>query len=283
MVTNENIKIEVTIMAKWDYTKDIDYNSIDIMKVKNNRFLFNLLTIASFIEITSKTYAKNLSEYYDGNSELLSWINDTWQDEEVQHGKALKTYILHVWPDFLWQIAYERFLELYIPLCNTGSFQSSRALEMLARMIVETGTSTTYKAFESFANSFDEPVLADLSHKIYKDEVNHYSYFDSYFKYYNQSEGLGRKDIFKVISQRLKEASIEDIEIAFQSIYETQYNGKYEPSSYEIFKKELNELAKKHYPYSMGIKMMMKPLNFHKTLEITMVPVIRGAMKVLGI
>jgi hypothetical protein len=170
-----------------------------------------------------------------------------------------------------------------MPLCSTESFQSSKALEMLARMIVETGTSTTYRAFENYANSFDEPVLADLSHRIYKDEVNHYSYFDTYFKYYNQNENLGRKEIFKVISQRLKEASSEDIEIAFQSIYEMEFNRRYEPSSYEIFKKELNGLAKKHYPYSMGIKMMMKPLNFHKTVEITMVPVIHGAMKVLGI
>lgn len=270
-------------MARWDYRRDIDYNAIDIMKVKNNRFLFNLLAIASFIEITSKIYAKNLSEYYDGNPELLSWINDNWQDEEVQHGKALKTYIAHVWPEFSWQIAYERFLELYIPLCKTESFQSSRALEMLARMIVETGTSTTYRAFHNYANSFDEPVLADLSQRIYKDEVNHYSNFDSYFRYYNQSENLGRKEIFKVISQRLKEASNEDIEIGFQSVYETEHNKSYEPSSYEVFKKELNGLAKKYYPYSMGIKMMMKPLNFHKSIEITMVPVIRGAMKVIGI
>ena len=49
-------------MARWDYKKDIDYNAIDMQKVKDDSFLFKLLTIASFIEITSDTYAKNLSE-----------------------------------------------------------------------------------------------------------------------------------------------------------------------------------------------------------------------------
>ncbi len=270
-------------MARWDYTKDIDYDSIDTTKVKKNRFLFYLLTIASFIEITSETYAKNLSDYYSDNPEAVSWINESWQNEEVQHGKALRAYILHVWPDFLWQKAYERFLELYLPFCNTDSFQSTRALEMLARMIVETGTSTMYKAFESYAKSFDEPILAGLSHYIYKDEVNHYNYFDRYFKYYNQNENLGRTEILKVIAQRLKEVSSEDVEMGYQSIYEMEHEGKFELSYYESFKKELNGLAKKHYPYSMAIKMTMQPLNLNKAVEMTMVPVIRSAIKVLGI
>ncbi len=268
---------------KWDYMKDIDYSAIDIIKVRENHFLFYLLTIASFIEITSETYAENLSDYYYDNPEAVKWINDSWQKEEVQHGKALRNYILHVWPEFTWEKAYDRFLELYLPLCNTDSFQSTKGLEMLARMIVETGTSTMYKAFEDYAKSFNEPVLAHLSHCIYKDEVNHYGYFDRYFKYYNESEKLERKEILKVIVQRLKEARSEDIEMGYQSMYEIENSGVYNPTSYEIFKKELKKLAKKHYPYSMAIKMMMRPLNLNKVVEMSVVPVVRGAMKILGI
>ena len=154
---------------------------------------------------------------------------------------------------------------------------------MLARMIVETGTSTMYRALKGYAETLEEPVLAELTHYIYKDEVNHYSYFDRYFKYYNQSEKSGRKEILKVIVQRLKEVSSEDIEMGYQSIYEIENNGVYKPESYEAFKRELNKLAKKHYPYSMAIKMTMQPLDLNKAVEVTMVPVIRGAMKVLGI
>lgn len=268
---------------KWNYKTDIDYNVIDTAKVKGNHFLFYLLTIASYIEITSETYANNLSEYYGDNPEALQWLNNTWEQEEVQHGKALKSYVEHVWPDYSWEKGYERFLELYLPLCEVGSFQSTKASEMIARMIVETGTSTAYRSLEEYANNFGEPVLAELCHRIYKDEVNHYSYFNHFFEYYNKNEKLGRKDIFKVIASRLKDVSNEDVELAFQSIYETENEAPFKASYYEKFKEELNQLAKNHYPYSMAINMMMKPLGINKTLEAATVPMIRGAMKVVGI
>ncbi|MDD5405680.1 MAG: ferritin-like domain-containing protein [Sulfurovaceae bacterium] len=268
-------------MAKWNYKKDIDYNAIDIEKIKENYFLLHLLAIASFIEITSETYTENLSEYYKDNTEVVQWLNDDWQKEEVQHGKALKTYIEHVWPQFPWQKAYERFLELYKPLCNIDEFQQTKALEMLARMIVETGTSTMYRTLEAYAKSLDEPILEHLSHNIYKDEVNHYSYFDHYFKYYNQSEKLGRKERFKVIMRRLKKINTEDIKIGYQSLHETEYNDTLKLISYEALQKELHRLTKKYYPYTMGIKMTMQPLNLNKTFETAITPIIRSAVKVL--
>ena len=270
-------------MAHWDYRKDIDYGSIDIAKIKENRFLFHLLAIASFIEIASETYAKNLSAYYHENAEAVAWINGTWEKEELQHGEALKAYVSRVWPEFPWQKAYSRFLALYLPLCNLGALQPTKGLEMVARMIVETGTSTMYRAFEEYGKSLGEPVFAHLSHLIYKDEVNHYSHFNRYFNHYNRSENSGRKKILKVIVQRLKEAGNEDIEIAFQSIHETEHDGNFDPASYEAFKKELNTMAKKYYPYPMAIKMTMHPLHLNKAVEATMIPVVRGAMKVLGI
>jgi len=270
-------------MKRWDYEIDIDYDAIDTTKIKENHFLFYLLTIASYIEITSETYAKNLSEYYSDNPEVLEWLNGSWEQEEVQHGKALKSYIEHVWTRYPWEKGYARFLELYLPLCEVSSFQPTRGLEMVARMIVETGTSTTYRAFEDYANSLDEPVLARLCHRIYKDEVNHYSNFNHYFSYYNKGEKLGRKEIFTVIASRLKDASDEDIELGYQSIYETENEALFEACHYEKFKEELNQLAKKHYPYSMAIKMVMQPLGLNKAIEATAVPMIRGAMKVLGI
>ena len=271
------------IMKKWDYKTDIDYDAIDATKVKENHFLFYLLTIASYIEITSEIYAKNLSEYYSDNPEALQWLNNTWEQEEVQHGKALKSYVAHVWPDYSWEKGYARFLELYLPLCEVSAFQPTKASEMIARMIVETGTSTAYRSFEDYANSLGEPVLAGLCHQIYKDEVNHYSYFNRYFSYYNKDEKLGRKDIFKVIASRLKDVSNEDVELAFQSIYETDNKTPFEAYHYDKFKENLNQLAKNHYPYSMAIKMTMKPLALNKTIEATTVPMIRGAMKVIGI
>jgi hypothetical protein len=270
-------------MPKWDYRKDIDYDAIDVERIKENDFLFTMLTIASFIEITSETYAMNLAEYYRDNPEAVAWLTTTWEKEEVQHGKALRAFVEHVWPEFPWERAYERFLQLYLPMCNLEALQPSQALEMVARMIVETGTSTLYRALESYATDLGEPQLAKLCHFIYRDEVNHYSYFDRYYKIYNEKEHRGRKAVLSVIVQRLKEADGEDIKMGFQAIYETRHDRKFDPEAFEAFHKQVGDMAKKYYPYSMAIKMMLHPLRMHKAVEATVTPVVRGALKVLGV
>ena len=83
--------------------------------------------------------------------------------------------------------------------------------------------------------------------------------------------------------QRLKEAGNEDIETAYRSIHEIEDAGRFDPASYDAFKQELNRMAKKHYPYPMAIKMTMHPLHLNKAVEATMIPVVRAAMKVLGV
>lgn len=274
---------EKLFVPKWNYEKDIDYSSIDKKKVADNKFLFDLLSIASFIEITSDTYAKNLSEYYKDNTEAVQWLQGEWEKEEVQHGTSLKAYVMHVWPEFAWEEAYEIFLKNYLPLCNFDAFQPSKGLEMLARMVVETGTATFYRAVEDYARKLNEPVLEKLAHYIYKDEVNHYSYFDRYFQYYNSVEKKGRTEIVKVILQRLHEANSEDVETGFRAVSQVVNGGEFDPKSFEVFKDEISKMAKKHYPYNMAIKMMLHPVSINKTLESTMVPVIRGGMKVLGV
>lgn len=268
---------------RWNYQKDIDYSQINKGSVKDNEFLFYLVTIASFIEITSDEYAKNLSQYYNDNKEAVNWLQNKWEKEEIQHGESLKKYVQTVWSDFDWQKAYELFLKDYIPLCKSENFQPTKAKEMLARMIVETGTSTFYRALEAYAKEVNEPVLAKIAYNIYKDEVDHYSYFDRYFKLYNENEKNKRGDIVKVIYSRLKEVDNEDAYLAFNAICKTKKGKECEKKDYEEFKKTINEFAKKYYPYNMSIKMLLHPLSLNKTVEKAMVPTIRGAIKILGL
>jgi hypothetical protein len=270
-------------MTKWNYKQDIEYDSIDKDRVKDNKILFYMLSVASFIEITSETYANNLKEFYDDNDEITSWLKDDWEKEEVQHGKSLKRYVLTIWSEFDWEKAYKRFLELYLPLCSEESLQKSKGLEMVARMIVETGTSTFYRAIEKYASKLNEPVLQKLAHFIYKDEVRHYSYFDKYYNFYNQKEKLPRAQVLKVISKRLKDVNSEDVEMAFRAVYETLNNGSFDNKEYDLFLKNINKMASENYPYNMAIKMMIHPLRINRILESSMVPVVRGAMRVIGI
>lgn len=261
-------------MAKWNY-RDIDYHAINHESIREDRFLFTIVSIASFIEITSDLYEKNLVEYYDGDGEITKWLADTWEPEEVQHGQALREYVHHAWPDFDWESSYEGFREEYGALCTIDQFQPSRAREMLARMIVETGTSTLYKALGAYAKDRDEPVLAQICHNIHKDEVYHYDNFEEGFKKYNKQEKLGKIDITKIIYSRLREANDEDIAIAFKYIR----NGE----DYETFRQLIGTFSKQYYPYNMATKMLMRPLQLNKYLENATASTVQGALRILGI
>ncbi len=261
-------------MPSWDYKK-IDYNAIDNEKVSENKVLFQLITIASFIEITSDLYEKNLVEFYKGDTDIVTWLENTWEPEEVQHGKALKKYIQTVWPNFDWEEAYKKFRDEYGALCTIDEFQPTRAKEMLARMVVETGTSTFYKAVNRYATELDEPILAGIATNISKDEIYHYDIFEEGFKKYNEEEKLSRTDITKIIYARLKEANDEDVSIAFKHINSN--------ASFDEFKKEIKHFAKIYYPYNMSVKMLMRPLRLNKYVENATASTIEKALKVLGI
>jgi len=268
---------------RWNYEKDIDFSKIKKDNIKDNEFLFYLITIASFIEITSDVYAKNLSKFFSDNTEAVEWLQHKWEKEEVQHGKALKKYIKNVWSDFDWEKAYQLFLKEYLPLCGGEQYQPTKAREMLARMVVETGTSTFYRAVEAYASEFDEPILVEITHNIYKDELDHYSYFDKFFKLYNENKENKKGDIVKVVYSRLKEVNDEDAYLAFDAIFEIKNSSKSDRKDYEEFKKTINKFAKKYYPYNMSIKMLLHPISLNKVLAKAMVPTIKGAIKILGI
>lgn len=180
-----------------------------------------------------------------------------------------------MWPEFNWDDAYNNFRNEYGKLCTIDEFQPSRAKEMIARMVVETGTSTFYKALKEYILDLNEPILAKIASNISKDEVYHYDMFEEGFKKYNQEEKLSRKDIIKVIYARLKEANDEDVSIAYKYI---NPNG-----SYEEFKKEIKHFAKIYYPYNMAVKMLMRPLQLNHYIEKATASTIQKALKVLGI
>ena len=267
---------------RWHY-EDIEYAQINAEAIKDKEFLFYLITSASFIEITSDVYEKNLATFYEGDEETVSWLEHTWEPEELQHGKALKKFVNTVWPEFDWKKAYKRFLDLYLPHCTLDEFQPTRAREMLARMVVETGTSTFYKALENYSKDLGTPILAQIAHNISKDEVYHYDMFEEVFKKYNKEEKLKRDDIIKVIYDRLKMIDGEDGRLSFKAIYEEKTGKNFQDKFYEEHKANVRKFAKKYYPYNMAIRMLLRPLKLNKTVENISVPVIKGALKVIGI
>lgn len=261
-------------MAFWNY-QNIDYGAIEQERVAEDDHLFVLLTIASFIEITSDIYVGNLSSYFDDSPETVTWLDRVWEPEELQHGEALKKYIHTAWPDFDWEAAYEGFREEYGAICNLEVLQPTRAREMLARMIVETGTSTLYKAFLSYAEGIDEPVLAKIVSNISKDEVHHFARFEEGFEYYNREEKLSRTEIVKIMISRLGTASDEDIRIAYKHIRPG--------ADFEELRRSMKQFGKAHYPQDMAVKMMLRPLRLNKAVESVTAVTLRQGLRVFGI
>jgi len=261
---------------RWDYKKDIKYDKIDVDSIKDNKYLFKNLVIASFIEITSDVYDMNLSKFYEGDEEMVNWLNNTWEEEEIQHGASLKKYINRVWPEFDWDKHYEVFRKNYLPFCKVEFLEPTRAREMIARMVVETGTSTLYKAIANYAKDLNEPVLVDLALKISKDEVYHFEMFEKVFKKYKEEEKLSRTDIIKILYDRLKEINNEDVKIAFDAVNDDN-------EDYAKFLEKTKGFAKKYYPYKMATKMFMRPLGLNSMLENMIATTISPAFKILGI
>jgi len=91
---------------------------------------------------------------------------------------ALRGYIGAVWPDFDWPKAYEAFLTEYARVASPDAFEATTQLELAARCMIETGTTSLYQTLLGYAQ---EPVLRQVLKHIRDDEVDHYKYFLRFF------------------------------------------------------------------------------------------------------
>lgn len=238
--------------------EDIPFDEIDLSRIRGREDMKFLLAAASFIEIASDVYAGNLAEFFIDEPDIAAWLSEHWEVEEVQHGRALRAYVEKVWPEFDWQAAYDGFFVEYSKLCGVDGYESTRGLEMAARCVVETGTSTAYRAIRDFA---DEPVLVRLAEHIRSDEVRHYKYFLKFFDRYDARENNGRLRVLRSLKNRLVESRHSDFEIglfhAFQSVYPGERrDGKH----FSAMQSRIARKVRAHYPAGQAIRMLLKPL-----------------------
>src|ERR1700674_1907270 len=78
--------------ASW-LVDEIRYDEIERDRIKEDTQFLYLLTSASFIEITSDLYTRNLVEFFGEDRETVQWLEGRWGPEELQHGAALKRYV----------------------------------------------------------------------------------------------------------------------------------------------------------------------------------------------
>ena len=236
---------------------DIPWHAIRHAAVTGHEELFYLVTSASFIEITTDLYTRNLIEYFAGDSEVTGWLEHHWEHEELQHGRALATYVRTVWPEFDWEAGFKAFWDEYGAVCTAEQLEPSRGLELAARCVVETGTASLYRALNDIT---DEPVLKQLTNHIKSDEVRHYKHFYQHYRLYREREGFGRTKVFRAILRRVNEIKSEDSDIALRHVF----NQCYPDGSDTQFRQISNRaqgLLRRNIPAEMTVKMLLKPLD----------------------
>ncbi|HKD48834.1 MAG TPA: ferritin-like domain-containing protein [Rhizomicrobium sp.] len=141
--------------------------------------LLAAIKAAALVEYNAPDYVTYLKRVFrDSGQETLDAI-DLWGQEESQHGRALGRWAEIADPGFKLDEAFTRFRTGYKPAHFSdpdakGSVRGSLRGEMIARCVVESGTSSYYSAIR---DATDEPVLREIAGRIAADEYRHYKLF----------------------------------------------------------------------------------------------------------
>ena len=262
--------------ASWSI-EDIPYDRLARELVRDDRQLFYIVASASFIESASDIYTDNLVAFFHDDAEIVTWLKQQWEIEELQHGAALKRYVQTAWPDFDWEAAYRTFLAEYLPFCVVDRLAGTRALEMAARCVVETGTAAFYRMLSELS---EEPVLRELAGRISADEVRHYKHFYRGFRRYRALEQPSRLAVARTLWSRSAEVESEDALSAYKAIFlGLNPDAAFQRSDYEAYRAASLSLAKQHIPHEMAIKMLLKPLELSPMVGRAVVPAATSASR----
>jgi hypothetical protein len=174
--------------------------------------ILRLAKAASLVEQNGADYTRYLCNVFADDPEFQEAAR-IWGDEEVQHGAALGRWSTLADPTFDHGAACARFSAGFrVDLDAERSIRGSRAGELVARCIVETGTSSYYTAL---AEATQEPVLRKICYRIAADELRHYKLFYTHMKRYLARERLGRWRRLRVALGRIRESEDDELSYAY--------------------------------------------------------------------
>lgn len=200
---------ESHVMKKWTLN-DIAWNRFEANKARPD--LVSLAKAASMVEFNGADYARYLCEVFHEDAEFKTLAED-WAVEEIQHGAALRRWAELADPSFNFDKSFKMFAEGYkLPQNVKQSVRGSRTGELIARCVVETGTSGYYAAI---AESTDEPVLKEICLHIAADELRHYKLFYTYLKQYLVKENVSKAKRLSIAWGRIAESEDDELAYAF--------------------------------------------------------------------
>jgi len=249
----------------------LDWSAIERTPAREGDLLFYLVATASFMEITTERYTRNLIDKFSGDDEITNWLAQHWLPEELQHGEALRRYVRTAWPDFDWDGVYEKFLGEFAAYCAGDRLEPTGSREMASRCVVEMGTAGFYTTLSRITT---DPVLADLAQKIAADEIRHYKHFFRYFRRYQSAERAGRGGIAVALWNRLRMIDGEDNVIAIKHLYEARHPGhQFDRKAYKQIRRHTRAAIEHHFPHRMCIGMLLRPLRLGRRVHRLAFPI----------
>lgn len=189
---------------------DIPWERFDASAVDAD--LVKAIKAAAMVEHNSGDYVIYLCNVFDGDPTFQDAAR-AWGAEEVRHGEALARWARLADPAFDFEDCIRRFRAGYrLPLEARTSVRGSRSGELLARCVVEVGTSSLYCAIR---DATEEPVLRDICQRIAGDEFRHYKLFLGYFRHYLGLEPLGLWRRLRVAFGRVAETTDDELAYAY--------------------------------------------------------------------
>lgn len=194
-------------MKHWTI-EQIAWDRFDPSKVEPE--VIPLVKAAAMVERNGDDYALYLKSVFKDDPDFQQ-AADNWAVEEVQHGDALGKWASIADPSFDYPAAFARYRDGYkIDVKADASIRGSRTGELIARCMVETGTSSYYTAL---GEASDEPVLKEICRLIAADEYRHFKLFYDHMRRYLEREKLSFPRRLRVALGRVGET--EDDELAF--------------------------------------------------------------------
>jgi rubrerythrin len=185
--------------------------------------LVPLVKAAAMVERNGRDYAVYLGRVFPDDPDFRQ-AAENWADEEVQHGEALARWATLADSNWDFAAAFDRYRAGYaVNTSADASIRGSRTGELIARCMVETGTSSFYTAL---AEATAEPALKHVCKLIAADEYRHFKLFYDHMRRYLSREKLGIVARLRIALGRIGES--EDDELAYA------YHCGNEPASQEF-------------------------------------------------
>jgi len=237
-------------MGHWTLD-DIPWDRFDPSKLDLE--IVRIVKAASLVEYNGAAYAHHLCRIFDDDPDFQQSAR-RWGEEEIQHGKALARWASLADPGFDFDVAFDRFQAGYrIDFDCDASRRGSRSGEMIARCMVEVGTSSYYTALR---DAVQEPVLKDICRRIAADEIRHYKLFYQNLTRCLEHERIGFCNRLRVAVGRIVEAEDDELAYAYYAANEIEraYDRDYFRRAYA---RRAYALCREHH-VAHGVTMIFK-------------------------